>query len=77
MIRQSEIRTTESLREPLSRIFLRIGPALSAELARMISSRLTNRPVTIRDYFISPSAFMRLTLTILASMPASMYSEWA
>ena len=28
-------------------------------------------------YLISPSAFMRFTLTICASMPASMYSEWA
>jgi hypothetical protein len=58
MILQSEIRITELLQEPLSKIFLTIGFARPAESARMISALRTKvnkislwRPSVCRHFF--------------------------
>lgn len=59
MILQSEIRITELLQEPLSKIFLTIGFARPAESARMISALRTKvnkislwRPSVCRHFFV-------------------------
>lgn len=59
MILQSEIRITELLQEPLSKIFLTIGFARPAESARRISALRTKvnkislwRPSVCRHFFV-------------------------